>query len=72
MPHLSSTDILITEANDMSNALKNPQPEVPIAQVGDDTIEALTKLAEIFKNNFQMHLPRPLKTKSLPIYPTQS
>jgi hypothetical protein len=27
-------------ANNMSNALKNSQPEVPFAQVGDDTIEA--------------------------------
>jgi hypothetical protein len=39
-------------ANDMSNALKNPHPEVPFAQIGDDTIAALTKLAEIFKNKF--------------------
>jgi hypothetical protein len=80
MPQLPSTDILIMEANSMSNALKNPQPEVPFAQIGDDTIEALTKLAEIFKNkfqkvqtpDFQMHLPRLLKTKSIPIYPIQS
>jgi hypothetical protein len=40
-------------ANDMSNALKNTHPEVPFAQIGDGTIDALTKLAEIFKNNFQ-------------------
>jgi hypothetical protein len=40
-------------SNDMSNALKNPHPEVTFAQIGDDTIEALTKLDEIFKNNFQ-------------------
>jgi hypothetical protein len=40
-------------SNDMSNALKNPHPEVPFAQFGDDTIEALTKLAKIFKNKFQ-------------------
>jgi hypothetical protein len=40
-------------ANDMKNALKDPHPEVPFAKVGDDTIEALTQLAEIFKNNFQ-------------------
>jgi hypothetical protein len=61
-------------ANDMSNALKNPHPEVPFAQVGDDTIAALTKLAQIFKTNFkklklldfQMHLPRPPKTEDLP------
>jgi hypothetical protein len=40
-------------ANNMTNALKNPHPEVPFSQVGDGTISALTQLAEIFKNNFQ-------------------
>jgi hypothetical protein len=54
MPQLSSTDILIMAANEISNELKNPHPEVPVAQVGDDTIvAALTKLADIFKNKFQ-------------------
>jgi hypothetical protein len=49
MPQLSSTDMFIMAARDMSNALNNPHPEVPFAQVGDDTIAALTKLAETFK-----------------------
>jgi hypothetical protein len=40
-------------ANEMTNALKNPRPDIPFAQVGDDTIAALTQLAEIFKNRFQ-------------------
>jgi hypothetical protein len=40
-------------ANNMTNALKHPHPEVPFAHVGDDTITALTRLAEIFKNKFQ-------------------
>jgi hypothetical protein len=54
MPQLSSTERLIMTANYISNALKNPHPEVPFTQVRDDTIAAaLTKLAEIFKNNFQ-------------------
>jgi hypothetical protein len=53
IPQLYSTDRLIMAANDMSNALKNPYPEVPFAQVGDDTIAMLAKLAEIFKNKFQ-------------------
>jgi hypothetical protein len=53
MPQLSSTDRLIMAANDMTNALKNPHPEVPFSQFGDDTIAALAQLAEIFKNNFQ-------------------
>jgi hypothetical protein len=42
MPQLSSTDRLIMAANDMTDALKNPHFEVPFAQVGDDTIAALT------------------------------
>jgi hypothetical protein len=53
IPQMSSTYRLIMAANYMSNALKNPHPEVPFAQIGDDTIEVLTKLAEIFKNKFQ-------------------
>jgi predicted RNase H-like nuclease len=53
MPQLSSTDRLLMAANDMSNALQNSHPEVPFAHVGDDTISALTALAEIFKLKFQ-------------------
>jgi hypothetical protein len=53
MPQLSSTNRLIMAANDMSNALKNPHPEVPFSNIGDDTITALTTLAEIFKNKLQ-------------------
>jgi hypothetical protein len=53
MPQLSSMDILIMAANDMSNALKNPHPEVLFSHIGDDTITALTTLAEISKNKFQ-------------------
>jgi hypothetical protein len=33
----------------MSNTLKHPHPEVQFSHVGDDTITALTQLAEIFK-----------------------
>jgi hypothetical protein len=36
-------------AKDMKDALQNPHPEVPFAQIGDDTISALAELAEIFK-----------------------
>jgi hypothetical protein len=36
-------------AKDMLNALKNPHPEVPFSHIGDDTITALTTLAETFK-----------------------
>jgi hypothetical protein len=58
MPQLYSTDRLLMAANDMSNALQNPPPEVPFTHVGDDTIPALTALAEIFKLKFQkVHSP---------------
>jgi hypothetical protein len=50
-------------ANDMTKALKNPRPAVPFAQVGDDTISALTQLAEIFKNKFQKVKAPELKTE---------
>jgi hypothetical protein len=49
MPQLSSTERLLMAAKDMTDALQNPHPEVPFASVGDDTIAALTDLAEIFK-----------------------
>jgi hypothetical protein len=39
--------------NDMNNALKHSHPEVSFTQIVDETITALTHLAEIFKNKFQ-------------------
>jgi predicted RNase H-like nuclease len=58
MPKLSSTDRLLMAANDMSNALKQSHPEVPFTHVKDDTISALTALAEIFKLKFEkVHIP---------------
>jgi hypothetical protein len=53
MRKLSSTDRLLMTTNDMKNALKQPHPEVPFTQLGDDTITALAKLATILKNKFQ-------------------
>jgi hypothetical protein len=37
----------------MTDALQNSHPDVPFTQVGDDTISALTALAEIFKLKLQ-------------------
>jgi hypothetical protein len=51
-------------AKDMSNALKNPHPDVPLSHIGDDTIAALTKLAELFKTKFQK-----VQTQGLPNAP---
>jgi hypothetical protein len=49
IPQLSSTDRLLMTANDMTDDLQNPHPEVPFTSVGDDTILALAELAAIFK-----------------------
>jgi hypothetical protein len=54
-------------ANDMSNELKNPHPEVPFSHSGDETIAALTKLEEIFKNKFQK-----VQTLGLPTAPAKA
>jgi predicted RNase H-like nuclease len=67
MPQLSSTDRLIMAANDMPNALKNTHPEVAFSHIGDDTITALTTLAEIFKNKFQK-----VQTQGLPTAPAKA
>jgi hypothetical protein len=53
MPQLSSTDRLLMTAKDMTDVFHNTHPNVPFASVGDDTISALTDLAEIFKLKLQ-------------------
>jgi hypothetical protein len=53
MPQLSSNARLIMAAKDMTDALKYQNPEAPFTHVGDDTISALTTLAEIFKLKFE-------------------
>jgi hypothetical protein len=64
MPQFSSTDRLIMATNDMKDALQNPQPEVTFTQVRDDTISAITALAEIFKLKLQK-----VQTPTLPAAP---
>jgi hypothetical protein len=49
MPQLYYTARLIMAAKYMTDALQNPHLEVPFTHVGDDTISALTELAEIIK-----------------------
>jgi hypothetical protein len=43
MPQMSSTDRILMAAQDITNALKHPHPNVPFATIGDDTISALEK-----------------------------
>jgi hypothetical protein len=57
MPQLSFTDRLIMVAKEMMDALQNPHTEVPFTHVRDDTISALTELAEIFKLKLQKTQP---------------
>jgi hypothetical protein len=65
MPQLSSTDRLLMAAKDMTDAFRNPHPDVPFARVGDDTIAALADLAAIFKLKLQQ-APSPATLASPP------
>jgi hypothetical protein len=56
MPQISSTDSLLMDENDMTDALKHTHPYVPFKKVGDDTFTALSQLTTIFKNKFQKPL----------------
>jgi hypothetical protein len=48
MPKMSSTDLILMAAQDMTDALKHPHTYVPFATIGEDTISDLATLAEIF------------------------
>jgi hypothetical protein len=81
MPQLSSTERLIMAAKAMTAALQKPHPEVSFNHIGDDTISALTELAEIFKLKlrkkiklppFQLRLPRSRYAHASPNHPIQS
>jgi hypothetical protein len=65
MPQLSSTDRLLMTAKDMTDAFRNPHPDVPFASVGDNTIAALADLAAIFKLKLQQG-PSPATPASPP------
>jgi hypothetical protein len=41
MPQMSSTDRVLMAAQDMTNTLKHPHPDIPFATIGDDRISAL-------------------------------
>jgi hypothetical protein len=71
MPQLSSTNLLLRAAQDMTDAFQNPHPAVPFASVQGDTIAALADLAAIFKLKLQptpSHAPHasPPKVAQLP------
>jgi hypothetical protein len=53
MPQMCSTDRVLMAAQDMTDALKHPHPDIPFATIGDDTISALATLAEIFTRKFK-------------------
>jgi hypothetical protein len=65
MPQLYSTVRLVMASNNMTNALQNPHPHVPFTYVGDDTISALTTLANIFKLKLQ-HTQSPTLPAAVP------
>jgi hypothetical protein len=56
MPHLSSQEMAIQAARELTFALQNPAPASPFARLGHQQHEALTKLANIFK---EIEAPEP-------------
>jgi hypothetical protein len=69
MPQLLSTDRLLMASKEMTDALQNPDPEVPFARIGDDTISALAELAAIFKLKLRQ-TPSPTHQAAPPIVDT--
>ena len=49
VPHLSSADNAMRAAADLAHALQNPSPAAPFAQYGDEKLNAIAKLTEIFE-----------------------
>jgi hypothetical protein len=51
----------------MTDALQNPHPEVPFAQIGDDTIWALAELAAVSKLKLRQNPTATLPTAPLKV-----
>jgi hypothetical protein len=54
-------------ASDMTDALQNPHPQVPFAQIGDDTFSALAEFSAIFKLKLQQAPAATLPTVPLKV-----
>jgi hypothetical protein len=59
MPHLSSQEMTIQAARELTSALRNPAPAAPFSRLGHQQHEALSKLANIFK---EIAAPEPNNT----------
>jgi hypothetical protein len=53
MPQMSSMDRVLMAAQDITDALKHPHPDIPFVTIGDDTISALATLVEILTRKFK-------------------
>jgi hypothetical protein len=51
VPYMSSVDIAIQAASDLTHALQHPSPANPFAPIGTGQLEALKQLAAIFQRN---------------------
>jgi hypothetical protein len=52
MPQMSSFDRILMAAQDITDALKHPHPDVSFATIGDYTITSLTTFSDIFTRKF--------------------
>jgi hypothetical protein len=70
LPFMNSNDIAIKAANELITTLQNPLPATPFAQVGNQQLEALQQLAELFKtqhHNTDKRLPRVREPSPAPL-----
>jgi hypothetical protein len=56
IPHLSSQEMAIQAARELTFTLRNPAPEAPFARLGHQQHESLAKIANIFK---EIAVPEP-------------
>jgi hypothetical protein len=62
MPHLSSQEMIIQAARELTFALRNPVPTAPFARLCYQQHEALARLANIFK---EIAAPEPIENETL-------
>jgi hypothetical protein len=72
IPKMSSTDCILMAAQDMTDALKHPHPDVHFTTIGDDTISALANLAEIFTRKFKKRKPKTSNLHHKKMQPTNN
>ena len=69
-PFLSSNDNVIIALKELTHALQNPAPAAPFSTMGDNTLSAINKLAEVLTTSIEKFPPKLLVPKLLQPTPT--